>query len=63
MVEHVLGLPGEADLIDELCCHQFVNGGFDAYRKGVMQRVLAQNADLFEADDRDDDGGAAAADD
>ena len=30
MVEHILGLAGEFDLIDELGCHQVGNGGFDA---------------------------------
>ena len=30
MVEHILGLAGEFDLIDELGGHQVANGGFDA---------------------------------
>ena len=30
MVEHILGLAGEFDLIDELGCHQVGNDGFDA---------------------------------
>ena len=30
MVEHILGLPGEPDLIDELARHQILNGRIDA---------------------------------
>ena len=30
MVEHILGLAGERDLIDELGRHQVGNDGFDA---------------------------------
>ena len=32
MVEYILGLTGEADLIDELGRHQIINGWFDAQR-------------------------------
>ena len=39
VVEHILGLAGELDLIDELGCHQVVNDGFDAQ---LGQQVQAE---------------------
>ena len=35
MVEHILGLSGEPDLIDELGRHQVVNDRFDAQARSA----------------------------